>query len=111
MSLADSLRRDRERVADGRLTMDRVKAREKMRAFQLPDPHMYVLQLVRAANAAGATRIDFGAATDIPIAGNFDANALIGMVDVETLTGWRAERTSPCLRSVCQRSSSWPMWK
>ena len=43
----------------GRFTLDREKAREKMRQFQLAEPHFYVLELVQAAVCKGATRIRF----------------------------------------------------
>jgi hypothetical protein len=41
----------------GAFTLDRQKAREKLRSYQLPDPHWFVLQLVSAAHAGGATRV------------------------------------------------------
>lgn len=44
--------------SEGGFTLDRDKAREKMRQFQLADPREYLLQLVRAAHCQGATRID-----------------------------------------------------
>ncbi len=43
----------------GEFTMDRSKARDKMRRFQLADPRSYVLELVQAASLKGATRIRF----------------------------------------------------
>lgn len=43
----------------GEFTLDREKAKVKMRQFQLADPHRYVLVLVQAAVIKGATRIDF----------------------------------------------------
>ena len=45
--------------AHGGFSIDKDKAREKMRQFQLPDPRQYVLLLVQAAVQQGATRIDF----------------------------------------------------
>ena len=57
--LTKRLRGDREAVASGHLTLDREKARQKLQKFRLPDPHMYVLQLVRAASVLGATKIEF----------------------------------------------------
>ncbi|MGK0359010.1 MAG: hypothetical protein ACI9U2_001306 [Bradymonadia bacterium] len=44
--------------SQGGFTLDRDKAREKMRQFQLADPREYLLQLVRSAHCQGATRID-----------------------------------------------------
>ena len=38
-------------------TLDRARAREKMREFQLADPRRWVLLLVRAAIMRGATRV------------------------------------------------------
>ncbi len=45
--------------SDGSFSLDRDKAREKMRQFQLADPHRYVLLLVEAAVLRGATAIVF----------------------------------------------------
>ena len=44
--------------SQGGFTLDRDKAREKMRQFQLADPREYLLQLIRTAHCQGATRID-----------------------------------------------------
>lgn len=43
----------------GEFTLDRDRAREKMRQFRLADPHRYVLELVQAAVLKGATDINF----------------------------------------------------
>lgn len=43
----------------GEFTLDREKARDKMRKFQLEDPRRYVLELVQAAVLRGATAIRF----------------------------------------------------
>ncbi len=45
--------------SEGAFSLDRDKAREKMRQFQLADPVRYVLELVQAAVVKGATRIRF----------------------------------------------------
>ncbi|MCA9709075.1 MAG: hypothetical protein KDK70_24735, partial [Myxococcales bacterium] len=45
--------------SEGEFTLDRGKAREKMRRFQLADPRAYVLELVQAASLKGATKIRF----------------------------------------------------
>lgn len=50
--------------SDGSFSLDRDKAREKMRQFQLADPHRYVLLLVEAAVLRGATSIVFDIDTD-----------------------------------------------
>lgn len=46
-------------AVDGTFTLDRDRAREKMRLFQLPDPRSYVAELVAAASLAGARRVRF----------------------------------------------------
>lgn len=43
----------------GGFTIDKDKARDKMRQFQLSDPRQYVLMLVQAAVHQGATHIEF----------------------------------------------------
>jgi len=45
-------------------TLDREKAREKLRDHQLTDPRLYVLELVQAAVIRGATRIRFDIDSD-----------------------------------------------
>lgn len=45
--------------AHGGFSIDKEKAREKMRQFQLSDPRHYVLMLVQAAVHQGATHIEF----------------------------------------------------
>lgn len=61
MSHIDTLLADLESEgtvdSQGGFTLDREKAREKMRQFQLADPREYLLQLIRAAHLLGATRI------------------------------------------------------
>lgn len=46
-------------VDDREFSIDPHKAREKLRDFQLEDPHAYVLLLVEAANIVGDSSIDF----------------------------------------------------
>jgi hypothetical protein len=48
----------------GEFTLDRDKAREKMRQFQLADARQYVLFLVQAAVLKGARRVDFAIDAD-----------------------------------------------
>ena len=55
--LIAGLQSDAEFDSDGGFSLDREKAREKMRQFQLADPHRYVLLLVEAAVLRGATTI------------------------------------------------------
>jgi hypothetical protein len=63
MSTADALiaglRNDAQFDSEGSFSLDRDRAREKMRQFQLADPHRYVLLLVEAAILRGASAIDF----------------------------------------------------
>lgn len=61
--LAD-LRGDGRIDSEGGFSMDRDKAREKMRQYQLAEPGLYVLLLVQAAVRKGAARIDFRIDTD-----------------------------------------------
>lgn len=57
------------RVASGRLRVDAARAVDKLRGYQLPDPTMWVLEVVRAATLAGATRIRaYGDADDVVVA-------------------------------------------
>ena len=48
---------DGELVESGTFRVDRKKALEKLKAFQLPDPTMFILSWVRCAVASGATEI------------------------------------------------------
>lgn len=48
-----------EVVAEGGFTLDRDRAKEKVRDFALEDPNRYVLLLVQAAAAKGASRVGF----------------------------------------------------
>lgn len=63
-ALIASLRSAGETAASGVFTLDPVKAREKLREFQLADPHRYVLLLVQAFALRGATRVDIVVDTD-----------------------------------------------
>jgi hypothetical protein len=45
--------------ARGGFTIDPEKAREKLRQYQLADPHRYVLLLVEAAVSCGASKLEF----------------------------------------------------
>lgn len=56
----------------GGFSLDREKARQKMRQFQLADPHRYVLLLVEAAALRGAQNIQFEIDSDDMIM-RFDA--------------------------------------
>ncbi|MGE3632330.1 MAG: hypothetical protein AB7P00_20690, partial [Sandaracinaceae bacterium] len=57
------------RVASGRLRVDAARAVDKLREYQLPDAALWVLEVVRAANALGATSIQVtGDADDVRVA-------------------------------------------
>lgn len=45
------------RVASGRLRVDAARAVDKLRDYQLPDPTLWILEVIRAAVLGGATRI------------------------------------------------------
>lgn len=45
--------------SDGEFTLDREQAREKLRTFQVAEPHRYVLHVVALAVLRGATRVRF----------------------------------------------------
>ncbi len=62
--LLTKLRAGGELEAVGRFTLDSKKAREKLRQYQLADPHRYVLLLVEAMTLAGAHKLDFSVDTD-----------------------------------------------
>ena len=55
--LADS-RAGAEKVEEGNFRLDWTRALDKVKRFQLTDPHRYVLELAQCAIAGGATRID-----------------------------------------------------
>ncbi|MHB2021002.1 MAG: hypothetical protein ACYCW6_29030, partial [Candidatus Xenobia bacterium] len=55
--LLEELRRAGTHDSAGFFTLDRRRALEKMREFQLEDPHEYVLHLVAAAVAAGCRQV------------------------------------------------------
>ncbi len=55
-----------EKVEQGRFRLDWRKALDKIKRFQLTDPHRYVLEVVQAAVSRGATSVDvFSDADDI----------------------------------------------
>ena len=56
-ALLAQLRGNSQHTASGTFTLDRERAREKMRQFQLADPHRWIVLLVRAAVLRGATRV------------------------------------------------------
>lgn len=57
--LLTKLREAGKLEARGRFTLDSDKAREKLRQYQLADPHRYVLLLVEAMVLAGAHKLEF----------------------------------------------------
>jgi hypothetical protein len=88
MSKADELiaglATDAQFDSDGSFSLDREKAREKMRQFQLSDPHRYVLLLVEAAVLRGATTIVFDIDAD-DMQMRFDA--ALSWADLDELYG------------------------
>lgn len=70
--LIAGLQADAEFDSAGGFSLDREKAREKMRQFQLADPHRYVLLLVECAVLRGASQIEFEIDADDMIM-SFDA--------------------------------------
>jgi hypothetical protein len=56
--ILEDLRQGGRVESTGHFTLDAAKAREKLKRFQLQDPHHYVLQVVRSAVASGARRVD-----------------------------------------------------
>lgn len=58
MSLLERLREAGTLDSEGQFTIDVARARDKMARFQLTDPSRYILELVAAAVANGAGRID-----------------------------------------------------
>lgn len=70
-------------VATGAITLDRDKAKDKLRRFQLADPCAWLLELVRAAVAQGASWVEVTTdADDVRVA--FDGRAF-SAVDVREL--------------------------
>jgi len=63
-TLVQGLRAAGRPDSDGEFSLDPAKAREKLRQFQLAEPHRYVLFLVEAAVLRGATKIEFFIDTD-----------------------------------------------
>jgi hypothetical protein len=62
--LEGQLRAGAEAVEVGRFRIDSRRALEKLRQYRLADPHHYVLELLRAAVASGATFVDARADAD-----------------------------------------------
>jgi hypothetical protein len=59
VELIEGLEAQAQLDSAGAFSLDREKARQKMRQFQLADPHRYVLLLVEFATLRGAKRIEF----------------------------------------------------
>ena len=56
-AIAQRLRAEGRAAATGGFTLDAERAREKLRQFQLADPHRYVLLMVQALAVRGATAV------------------------------------------------------
>lgn len=69
----------------GSFTLDREQAREKLRAFQVAEPHRYVLHIVALAVLRGATALDFEIDSD-DLWARFDG-APLSAQDFEDLYG------------------------
>lgn len=73
-ALLASKRSGTEQVEQGRFRLDWKRALDKVKRFQLTDPHRYVLELVQGAVAGGATEITVQTdADDVIIAHRSDA--------------------------------------
>jgi len=98
-TLIASLIADGRTDSEGRFTIDRETAREKLRHYQLADPLHYLLDLTRAAVARGANRIRFDIdATDIRMRFNgppFTEQDVDGLYD--DLFGGDAQPARRCL--------------
>jgi len=71
------------RVATGRLRVDAARAVDKLREYQLPDPTAWVLEVVRAAVAFGATGVEVtGDADDVRVAWDGDAPDAATLADL-----------------------------
>ncbi len=85
-----------ERVAAGRLRVDAARAVDKLREYQLPDPRLWVLEVVRAAVAAGAREVHVsGDADDVRVAWTgppLDAHELPRLFDELVDPAPRADR-------------------
>ena len=57
-SIRNRLRRSSAKVGSGRFRVDAERALAKLRDFRLADPYDYVLELLRAAVAAGARSVE-----------------------------------------------------
>jgi hypothetical protein len=72
-SLVADLADDGEHVDDGYFTLDPAKAREKLRAYQLADPHEWILIAIAAGHVAtagaGPVQVSVGAATSVSFSG------------------------------------------
>ncbi|MFP4497658.1 MAG: hypothetical protein ACLFQV_05555, partial [Vulcanimicrobiota bacterium] len=57
-SIIEELKKEAVFDSKGHFTLDKSKAREKMKKYQLIDPHYYVLELIQSAVASNADFID-----------------------------------------------------
>src|SRR5687768_9335323 len=83
-------------VAEGAFTVDREKAREKLRHFQLADPCAWLLEAVRAAVVQGATKVSVDTdADDVRI--HFDGPPFT-QADIDELYGALLSQNAPPAR-------------
>lgn len=85
-----------QRVSAGRLRVDAARAVDKLREYQLPDPTLWVLEVIRGAVAHGASRIEVqGDADDVRVVWHGDpieAEALPRLFDELVDPAPRADR-------------------
>ena len=97
-ALLERLRGESKLAARGSFTLDRERAREKMRQFQLADPHRWILLLVRAAllRGAGTVRIRVDAHA---VSAELDGPALVRADFEELYASMFASSTAPQIQA------------
>ncbi len=94
--LIDELRSGGRHDSRGEFTLDRDKAREKMRRYQLASPQAYVTELIQAAVLRGASRIEVAVDADDTVV-RFDGPAF-SAAELDEL--WSSVFTSGATRDV-----------
>ncbi len=97
--LIGELRAGGELDSRGEFTLDRDRAREKMRQFQLTDPRSYVLELVQAAVLAGAGEVRFEIDAD-DMRMSFDGRPFTTLDFEELYSSMFTRRRSPARRRL-----------
>ncbi|MEZ4462052.1 MAG: hypothetical protein R3E66_20500 [bacterium] len=91
--------RTSEVVHQGEITLDPTQAREKLRDYRLPDPHRWILEVIGAANAGGANRIEIDFDSDEYL---FDLHG-VTLSEEDLATLWQApfqKHSRPTLRRL-----------